>query len=193
MQYVSLDGMFEPAEYMRHGLDFNLLWDRVNQFLNDIPERNSITFIITMNNLSITSVQQLFVAILGLRQIYSNTYQRVWFDTPVLRTPTWQSLQLLPESYVHELEVIKDWMQENLESEQTRFKGFKDYEVARLDRDIAWMRDGQKLDAEYIKRNKADFYRFFNEHDRRRGTDFLKTFPKMSTWWEECKYLSTNL
>ena len=79
-------------------------------------------------------------------------------------------------------------MQENLESEQTRFKGFKDYEVARLDRDIAWMRDGQKLDPEYINKNKADFYRFFNEHDRRRGTDFLKTFPKMSTWWEECKY-----
>jgi hypothetical protein len=55
------------------------------------------------------------------------------------------------------------------------------------------MRDGQKLDPEYIKRNKADFYRFFNEHDRRRGTDFLKTFPEMKDWWEECKYLSNNI
>jgi organic radical activating enzyme len=192
MQYVSLDGMFEPAEYMRHGLNFELLWDRVNQFLNDIPERSSITFIVTMNNLSITTLQKLFTGILGLRQIYSNTYQRVWFDTPVLRTPTWQSLQILQESYVHELEVIKSWMNGNLETEETRFKGFKDYEVARLDRDIAWMRNGQKLDPEYIKRNKADFYRFFNEHDRRRGTNFLKTFPEMNTWWDECKYLANN-
>jgi len=189
---VSLDGMFAQAEYMRHGLDFNLLWDRVNQFLNDIPERNSITFIITMNNLSVTTLQDLFAAILGLRQIYSNTYQRVWFDTPVLRTPSWQSLQLLPESYVHELEMLKTWTQQNLETEATRFKGFKDYEVNRLDRDIAWMRDGQKLDPEYINRNKADFYRFFNEHDRRRGTDFLKTFPEMKDWWEQCKYQANN-
>jgi len=184
--------MFEAAEYMRHGLDFNLLWDRVNQFLNDIPERNSITFIITMNNLSITTLKNLFAGILGLRQIYSKTYQRVWFDTPVLRTPSWQSLQILPESYVHELDLCKKWMSDNLETEEKRFKGFKDYEVARLDRDIAWMRDGQTLDPEYINKNKADFYRFFNEHDRRRSTDFLKTFPDMETWWEECKYLANN-
>ena len=142
--------------------------------------------------MSVITLQDLFAAILGLRQIYSKTYQRVWFDTPVLRTPTWQSLQLLPESYVHELEMLKTWMQQNLETEATRFKGFKDYEVNRLDRDIAWMRDGQKLDPEYINRNKADFYRFFNEHDRRRGTDFLNTFPDMKDWWEQCKYHANN-
>jgi hypothetical protein len=83
-------------------------------------------------------------------------------------------------------------MSDNLETEEKRFKGFKDYEVARLDRDIAWMRDGQKLDHEYIKKNKADFYRFFNEHDRRRETNFLKTFPDMKEWWAECKYLADN-
>ena len=193
MQYVSLDGMFEQAEYMRHGLDFNLLWDRVHQFLRDIPERNSVTFIITMNNLSVTTLRSLFAAILELRQKYSKTYQRVWFDTPVLRTPSWQSLQLLPESYVYELESIKTWMQENLETEATRFNGFKDYEVARLDRDIAWMRDGQTLDPAYVNKNKADFYRFFNEHDHRRGTDFLKTFSEMTDWWNDCKYQSNNI
>jgi organic radical activating enzyme len=188
MQYVSLDAWLDKAEYIRNGLDFGLLWNRVNEFLSEIPGRSSITFIITMNNLSVTSFEQLMVAVLGLRQIYSNTYQRVWFDTPVLRTPTWQSMQLLPESYADELEKTWVWMMKNLETEQTRFKGFKDYELSRLDRDIAWMRDGQQLDPAYITRNKADFYRFFAEHDRRRGTDFLKTFPEMSTWWSECEY-----
>ena len=67
-----------------------------------------------------------------------------------------------------------------IEREDNPFHGFKDYEIARLDRDIAWMRDGQKLDPAYINRNKADFYKFFNEHDRRRGTDFLTTFPEIS-------------
>jgi organic radical activating enzyme len=188
MQYVSLDAWGSQAEYIRHGLDFNLLWDRVNQFLTEIPGRNSITFIITMNNLSVTSLGSLMAGILGLRHIYSTTYQRVWFDTPVLRTPTWQSLQLLPESYADQLEQLWVWMMKNLEKESDPYHGFKDYELSRLDRDIAWMRNGSKLAPDYVQQNKADFYRFFNEHDRRRGTDFLATFPEMSAWWKECEY-----
>jgi beta-xylosidase len=79
-------------------------------------------------------------------------------------------------------------MMKNLETAEDPFHGFKDYELSRLDRDIAWMRDGQKLNVEYIQQNKADFYRFFAEHDRRRGTDFSKTFPEMTAWWRECEY-----
>jgi len=188
MQFVSLDSWGDQAQYIRHGLDFDLLWDRVNQFLTEIPGRNSITFIVTMNNLSVTGLPNLFAGILGLRKIYSKTYQRVWFDTPVLRQPTWQSLQLLPESYVEQLEHLWAWMIRQTERPEEPFQGFKDYEIARLDRDIAWMRDGQKLDKEYINQNKADFYRFFAEHDRRRGTDFLTTFPEMTAWWRECEY-----
>ena len=188
MQYVSLDTFGAQAEYIRHGLDFDLLWDRVNQFLIEIPGRNSVTFIVTMNNLSVTGLQNLFAGILGLRKIYSKTYQRVWFDTPVLRQPTWQSLQLLPESYVEQLEYLWAWMTRQTETEATRFQGFKDYEIARLDRDIAWMRDGQQLDPAYINKNKADFYRFFKEADRRHGTDFLTVFPEMNAWWAECEY-----
>jgi hypothetical protein len=143
-----------------------------------------------MNNLSVTGLSALFAGILGLRKAYSKTYQRVWFDTPVLRTPAWQSLQILPESYAEQLEHLWAWMIRQIETESTRFRGFKDYEIARLDRDIAWMRDGQQLDVTYVNQCKADFYKFFTEADRRHGTDFLKTFPEMSAWWQECKYWS---
>ena len=188
MQFVSLDSFGPQAEYIRYGLDFDLLWDRVNQFLTEIPGRNSVTFIVTMNNLSVTNLSSLFAGILGLRKLYSKTYQRVWFDTPVLRTPAWQSLQILPESYAEQLEYLWAWMLRQIETEDTRFQGFKDYEIARLDRDIAWMRDGQKLDPAYIQQNKADFYRFFSEADRRHNTNFLTTFPEMTAWWRECEY-----
>ena len=185
MQYVSLDGWGEQAEYMRNGLDFDLLWDRVNQFLTEVPNYSSLTFIITMNNLSVTSLDKLFAGILGLRKVYSKDYQRVWFDTPVLREPAWQSLQILPESYAEKLEWLWAWMVRQIETEEAPFQGFKDYELHRLDRDIAWMRSAQLTDH---SRAKADFYRFFSEHDRRRGTDFLATFPDMRSWWEECAY-----
>jgi len=192
MQYVSLDAWGARAEYIRHGLDFNLLWDRVNQYLDEVPYRSSLTFIITMNNLSVTGLPDLMGAIHGLRQLYSNDYQRVWFDTPVLHTPSWQSMQLLPESYITQLDALWAWMCHHAETEDTRFKGFKDYELQRLDRDIAWIRSGANLDREYIAKQKADFYRFFAEHDTRRGTNFLQTFPEMREWWEECSYLANH-
>jgi organic radical activating enzyme len=189
MQYVSLDGWSAQAEYMRHGMDFDLVWSRADQYLTQVPSYNSLTFIITMNNLSVSSLKQLLAGILELRGKHSQTYQRVWFDTPVLREPAWQSLQILPASYVQKLESIRDWMSENLTTNENLYHGFKDYEVARLERDIAWMRSGQGQDHTTAK---ADFYRFFSEHDRRRDTDFRRTFPEMATWWEECAYHARN-
>jgi organic radical activating enzyme len=184
MQYVSLDAWGAQAEYIRHGLDFDLLWDRVNQFLTQVPSYSSLTFIVTMNNLSVPSLENLFAGILGLRKTYSKTYQRVWFDTPVLREPAWQSLQILPEPYADKLEHLWAWMIRQIETDQAPFQGFKDYELSRLDRDIAWMRAGQGADH---SRARADFWRFFTEHDRRRGTNFLETFPEMKSWWAECE------
>jgi hypothetical protein len=55
------------------------------------------------------------------------------------------------------------------------------------------MKEGRNLDPNYVKLQQADFYRFFNEHDRRRNTDFLKTFPEMAQWWDECKYHANKL
>jgi len=185
MQYVSLDGWGTQAEYMRHGMDFDLVWSRVDQYLTQAPSYNSLTFIITMNNLSVSSLQQLLEGILELRRKHSTTYQRVWFDTPVLRQPAWQSLQILPESYVQRLESVRDWMSEHVTTDTDPYNGFKDYEVARLDRDIAWMRSAQTQDHSQAR---ADFYRFFAEHDHRRGTDFLQTFPEMRAWWAQCEY-----
>jgi len=185
MQYVSIDsGLFAHAQYIRHGLDAHRCMSRVAEWLHEIPGRNSLTFIITMNNLSVLGLQKLLEMILELRRTFSTTYQRVWFDTPVLREPAWQSLQILPESYAAVLERTADWMELNMETDQDPFHGFKDYEIQRLRRNIAWMRQGQQQDH---SRDKADFYKFFSEHDRRRSTNFLATFPTMRTWWRECE------
>ena len=193
MQYVSLDsGERAHAEYIRHGLQYNRVHENVHRFLDKIPSRNSLTFIVTMNNLNILGLQKMLEWILSLRLLYSKTYQRVWFDTPMLRTPSWQSLQLLPPVYADRLANIIEWMEHNLETEDKPFRGFKDYEVQRMQRVLDWMREGSKLAPEYVKMQRADFYRFFHEHDKRRQTDFMKTFPQMREFWEECKYHAQN-
>ena len=193
MQYVSLDsGDADHAEYIRHGLDFVKCTGRADLFLEEIPRRNSLTFIITMNNLNVLGLKELLRSILSLRKRHSTTYQRVWFDTPILRQPTWQSLQILPPVYTKRLQDVVDWMRENLETEDKPFQGFKDYEVQRLQRVVDWMREGCKLQADYVKLQRADFFRFFNEHDKRRNTDFIETFPEMREFWDECKYHAQN-
>ena len=92
---------------------------------------------------------------------------------------------ILPEAYADKLEMLWAWMLRNIETEDNPLHGFKDYELHRLDRDIAWMRSGQTIPNDT---EKADFFRFFSEHDKRRNTDFLETFPEMRAWWNECEY-----
>lgn len=192
MQYVSLDSWGSQAEYIRHGMDFWKVIARADLFLEEIPYRNSMTFIITMSNLNILGLKRLLELILDLRKDHSKTYQRVWFDTPILRQPTWQSLQILPPVYARRLQDVIDWMNANLETSDKPFRGFKDYEVQRMQRVLDWMKEGWKLQPEYVKLQRADFYRFFTFHDKRRATDFLKTFPEMKEFWDECKYYAQN-
>ena len=188
MQYVSLDAMFERAEYGRHGMNFERVWENVNRFLAEVPNRSSLTFIITMNTLNVTGLHELINGIHGLRQVYSKTYQRVWFDTPILRQPAWQNVQIMPEEYVDPLEETWAFMCSKMEQPENPYKGFKDYELHRLQRVIDYMQEGCKLDPEYVKMQRANFYRFFNEHDRRRNTSFVETYPEMKEFWNSCKH-----
>ena len=182
MQFVSLDTWGSQAEYIRHGLDFDLAINRCEEFVKDIPYRSSLTFIITMNNLSILSLQKLLEYVLYLRKTYTTTYQRVWFDTPLLYTPDWQSLQILPTEYSIIMDDVIEFMEKNLHE----MHGFKDYEVLKMKRDRDWM----LLGTDNVERKRSDFFRFFSEHDRRRKTNFLKTFPEMQSFWNQCEYWS---
>lgn len=191
MQFVSVDTWGSQAEYIRPGLDFERLQHNVERFLTEIPGRNSVTFIITMNNLVVPGIQRLLKWILKLRAKHSVTYQRVWFDTPLLRQPQWQSLQIMPESYAWNLEQVLYWMKKHaIIDDVHEFVGFKDFEINKMQRDIAWMRT--KHPNLNIQRNMVDFYRFFVEHDHRHKTVFTDVFPEMVDWWAECKYWAEN-
>jgi len=194
MQYVSIDtGIPNHAEYIRHGLQWQRFETYIHQYLTRVPNRNSLTFIVTLNNLSILGLQRLLENILEYRKLYSENYQRIWFDTPVLRTPNWQSLQILPPTYSKILEKTIQWMKlHRLEEGSNNFVGFKDYEIQRLERDLTWMQRGKKLTKDYLHKQRADFYRFFNEYDKRRNISFEDTFPQMKDFWQECKWHAEN-
>ena len=49
------------------------------------------------------------------------------------------------------------------------------------------MKAGANMDKDELLKARANFYKFFTQHDVRRDTDFLATFPEMEDWWAICK------
>ena len=133
--------------------------------------------------MSIVGIKKLLQGILELRKKHSNDYQRVWFDTPILRQPEWQNIQILPQSFQLLHEVALDWMRENIETRENRLHCMKDFEIQRMERDLAYMRKGtQDRD-----RKRADFWKFFKEYDKRHDNDIRKVFPEMSQFFNMCE------
>jgi hypothetical protein len=97
------------------------------------------------------------------------------------------SLEMTPRSMQWRMEETRDWMKREIETEATRFKGFKDYEIQRIERNIAWMKNSNVTRREMVRR-KIDFYKFFTEYDERRGLDFMETFPELVGFWSQCEY-----
>jgi organic radical activating enzyme len=195
--FCSLDGWGQQAEYMRNGLNFEQAWNNVHKFL-DNTEHTSISFINTFNVLSLTSFKEFLEGILELRKIWSKPnqikmgwekpHQRIWFDIPLLRAPHWQCIQILPEHYCEYMEEAIEFMKQNeADEENIDYTGFKDFEIDKAIRNLDWMKEGAKLTQEELNKSRANFYKFFNQHDARRGTDFLATFPEMGDWYNICE------
>jgi hypothetical protein len=66
---------------------------------------------------------------------------------------------------------------------ENRFRRFNDFEIQKMQRNLKYWRDNSDTGA----KQKKNFYAFFNEHDRRRSTNFMNTFPEMEEFWEECR------
>jgi len=181
MQFVSLDAWGSRAEYIRHGMTFNTVMDNVHKYLTDIPNRNSLTFIITLNNLSVSSLKSLMVHILELREQYSKTYQRIWFDTPILRQPIWQHIGLLDTRFNEYFDETIEYMREHQHS--TDMVAFRDFEIAKLERSYQIMKQG----IEDKHTHMANFWRFFRTHDSRRNTDLINTFPEYRSFFGDCQ------
>ena len=69
------------------------------------------------------------------------------------------------------------------------YHGFKQYEIEKLKRNISLIKS-EYLGTKNVFRN---FYMYFSEIDRRRKTDFIKTFPELKTIYEETRRIITGV
>ncbi len=185
MLFCSLDSWGPQAEYIRNGMDFDLLYNNVTDFLAN-SEKHSLTFIITFNALRYTGFYNYIENILKLRKKYNRGRQLVWFDVPQLTDPDFLNPKLLPEM-ISELERTIDFMKYNPETRWNEFKGFSDFEISKVQRLIDWIRSDTGFDKTKAMKN---FYLFWSEHDIRRGTSFLNTFPELENFYKQCRQIN---
>jgi hypothetical protein len=182
MLFCSLDSWGKQAEYIRNGMDFNMLYTNVTDYLQN-GDKHSLTFIITFNALSYTRFYEYIENILKLRKQFNKGRQLVWFDVPQLIDPDFLNPKLLPE-LVTELERTIEFMKYNPETKWNEFKGFSDFEISKVQRLIDWIKSDTGFNSELAKEN---FYLFFSQQDKRQGTNFLNTFPELEIFWKECE------
>jgi organic radical activating enzyme len=197
--FVSLDSVGKQAEYIRDGLDFEKMKANIERLLSE-TKYVSVSFINTFTMLSVPGLRGFLEYMLELREKYGYDYQvvnqyrtfkqRIWFDIPYLRYPDWMTIQLCDEDLLDEIQSCIDFMKENVLSDTEyglSYKGFKNYEVLKLERDLAWAREGYKMPDLDLSDRLVKFYEYFTEYDKRRGKRFLKTFPQFREFWWEAK------
>jgi Radical SAM superfamily len=183
--FTSIDGWGAQAEYMRHGLNLELFRSNLELLLGSNPGIRGVVMC-TFNALSLPSFQALLENVLNLRRRFQTS---VWIcplliDVSLLRYPTYQSAQILPKDFLRYLENSLAFMEENKNDPQTRIFGFYEHEIMKMKRTIEWMRS--PLPEEDLARRRREFVVFFKEHDRRRGTSLVSTFPELREFWAAC-------
>lgn len=209
--FISLDSIGRDAEYIRNGMNFEYLQKNIQKILTQTNQVN-ITFINTFNVFSLQNFKGFLQYVLDLREqfsrekqgvkkipIYDPYYthpdfvlqprQRIGFDIPLLRNPDWQCIKILPEEYEQYLVDAIEFMKQNRSNEAKQdFRGFRDFEIDKAERNLEWMRgEGKQMTTEEKQKARRNFINFFTEHDKRRNTNMLEIFPTMESFWNVCK------
>jgi pyruvate-formate lyase-activating enzyme len=178
--YTSAEAYGKKAEYIRHGMDYTVWLDSCNKFLEQVPTAN-FSIMSTYNALSVTSYIEFLKDVLIMKLKHHNEDRSISLDIPYLDNPNWMTIRILPIEYRDEILKQVKFMKDN----HCDGRGFQNIEIQKLER-LQYLIDEEK-DIDNLK----DFVAFFDEHDRRRNTNFLVTFPELTELYNYCKNLGS--
>jgi len=135
------------------------------------------------------------------REVNGSGYDRVGIDIPYVRAPHFLDAHIAtPELLEEYLLPAVEFMYQNLgHSGWSDNLGFNVHEADKLKRIFTDLSNKITYHGNYPKAqgvgqdlNRARFYKFVEEHDARRGTNFLEAFPEMEDFYNICKTESDN-
>lgn len=173
--FTSCEAFGNQAEYIRHGLNYNLWLQNLEKIIFSIPNcKVSIT--VTFNVLSISSFEYFLDDIHKLRTKHLG--REIHLNIPYLRYPEFLSVWIMPLEWLEKIENIIKKMK-NLKFHIIAIKNLEDiYEICKRT-----LHDKDKIS--HINNLRKKFVLFTNEHDLRRQTNFLNTFPEFNILYEQ--------
>jgi len=191
--FTSCEAHGNQAEYIRFGLDYNLWLSNIEKMLKEVPGLG-FTIMSTYNALSIPSYIDFLKDVVRLKKEYWNpkfyTSSPVLLDIPYLRYPTHQSVFILTEDFVKDVYDQVTFIYTNLENKNwqgSAMMGFHEHEAERMKRIYEMVLTHPKKENEaYNDYNRKNFRLFVDEHDKRRNTNFVQTFPQMEEFYKHC-------
>jgi len=188
--FTSAEAHGKQSEYIRHGMDYNLWLKNIHRVYEEIPGFQ-FTIMSTYNLLSVTSYIPFLQDVLDIKKKYGTTeYNPLLLDIPYLRYPEHQTIFLFDEEQLDMMKEQVTFMYENLESKEWELlanRGFHLSEADKLKRIYTMAVNAVKNPNSYTQINRQDFVVFVDEHDKRRGTNFLETFPELTNFYNNIK------
>lgn len=211
--YTSLDGWGKQAEYIRSGLDFNLLWERLLYMIEEHPSVDN-TIMTAYSVLSMPSYKKMLEEVLAVKHKHNryngylesrfNQYKQ-WFwdqgnddffirgnkacsvhlDISPIHFPPFLNLVTPPKELC--MPYLWDqyhFMMTNLTLGEDN-RNFYDFEAEKMGRvaDLCFYGEMSEEDALVHRHN---FKLYIDTLDRRRGTNFCEVFPELEDYYQEC-------
>jgi organic radical activating enzyme len=186
--YTSCEAFGIQAEYIRHGLDWDL-WRK--NLVRVIEEGNfkQVICMMTINSLCLYSITEFMDDMFSLKEKYGMNNPGI--DLNILRWPAFMSPTNLPEGEKRKLhKKLSDWF-----AIKTTHPLMMDHERSQIERLISYIdviEQGHVETEEDIEKHHHDFKSFYTQHDKRRGSDFRKAFPDAVEWYDSIE-VDTNI
>jgi organic radical activating enzyme len=176
--YTSNEATFDQAEYIRDGLEYTEWFSRVLHMMVDkVPTQ--IHNMCTINALCLESLPEFLEKIVWLKGASKVYGAQINFTLNILRFPSFQSPLVLPD------ELRNKFRHDIQKFLTTNEKWLEQMEVDHTQRLIDYLDVVKTPHAGAATQTKLqkDFKNFYTQYDRRRGKNFVKTFPTIGEWY----------
>jgi organic radical activating enzyme len=193
--FTSCEAYGKQAEYIRYGLDYHKWIKNCEKYIDEVPAC-IISVMSTYNNMSVISFKAFLEDCLQLmkrafwKKLDTKEICEFKIDTPHLSHPKHQSIIILTDEFEKYFREQVSFMKDNFVEDKHHAAGFNFEEIHKVERVKNTYEESLSKNTPHKEILRKDFIIFVDEHDKRRETNFLETFPEMTNFYNFCKSLS---
>lgn len=186
--FTSVEATGSQAEYTRFGLKYDKFWINVEKLLTTLPKL-TVNIMAAFNALSVFTYGDLIEKVFEFKRRFHNK-DRYWgdalqLDTSYLRWPSHLSIKILEpvhKELIYDAAVKALYYGKNPPPDDTA--GFSDIQIQKIKRTYDYAIADSNFD---VEKNRKDFALFISEYDKRRGTNFIETYPELEELYVKYK------